>query len=62
MGELGYRFLNKQGRPSVHPMVIKELLCYPLTGSNSALELKEVERLLYGVEFAEETFWVGFSR
>jgi hypothetical protein len=59
IGELAYKFLNKQGGPPAHPVAIKELLCYPLTGGHSALELKAWERLLCGVEFAEEEFWVS---
>lgn len=59
--KLTIKFLAKQAAKPIHPANIKVLLCDPPTGSRQKLELQAVERLLGGVEFLEQEFWVRRS-
>jgi hypothetical protein len=52
-------FLQKQGGSPLQPGNIQILLCNPPSGPRKKQEADAVERLLCGIEWAEEEVWVS---
>ena len=60
--KLTMSFLQKQGGFPWQAPKLKNLLCVSPSGSRRKQELDAVDRLLSGIEWVEEEFWVCLNQ